>query len=106
MGKLKINLLFSTTCHPQTNGQTKIDNRTLTILLRIIIQFFKFPVGKDCLSFIKFAYNRSVCTTDYYFFRIFYGFNLLTPLDLFLLPIDNMISLESNKKNTGSKNSL
>jgi hypothetical protein len=48
-----------------------------------------------------------VCTTDYsFFFGILYGFNLLTPLDLFLLPIDNMISLESNKKNTGSKNSL
>jgi hypothetical protein len=37
-GKLKTKFLFSSTCHPKTDDQTKVVNKTLTILLRTIIQ--------------------------------------------------------------------
>jgi len=51
------------------------------------------------LSFIEFAYNRSVhSTTDYSPFEIVYSFNLLTPLDLIHLLVDEIVSLDGNQK--------
>jgi hypothetical protein len=37
-GKLGTKLLFFITCHPHMDGQMKVVNRTLTILLYIVIQ--------------------------------------------------------------------
>ncbi|KAL6349883.1 hypothetical protein AAG906_001770 [Vitis piasezkii] len=44
-------LLFLTTCHPQTDGQTEVVNRTLSTLLHTIIQE-NLKNWEDCLPFI------------------------------------------------------
>ena len=97
-GKLGNKLLFSTTCHPQTDGQTEVVNRTLFTLLRTTIQK-NLKNWEDCLPFIEFVYNRSVhSTTNLSPFEIVYGFNPLTPLDLLPLPVNEMTSLDGKKK--------
>ena len=97
-GKLGTKLLFSSNCHPQTDGQTKVVNRTLSTLLCTIIQK-NLKNWEDCLPFIKFAYNRSVHSiTDFYPFEIVYGFNPLTPLDLLPFPVYEKTSSDGQKK--------
>jgi hypothetical protein len=97
-GKLGTKLLLSTTCHPQTDGQTEVVNRTLSQLLRAIIQKNLNSWGK-CLPFVKFAYNRTVhSTTGFSPFEIVYGFNPLTPIDLIPLPFEERVSLDGEKK--------
>ncbi|KAH9657952.1 hypothetical protein KPL70_023288 [Citrus sinensis] len=97
LGKLGTKLLFSTTCHPQIDGQTKIVNRTLSTLLCAIIQK-NLKTWEDCLPYIEFAYNRIVhSATKFSPFEIVYGFNPLTPLDLLPLPIDERTSMDGRK---------
>ena len=97
-GKLGTKLLFSTTSHPQTDGQTEVVNRTLSTLLRAIIQK-NLKTWADCLPHVEFAYNRCVhSATKFSPFDIVYGFNPLTPLDLTPLPLSERINLDGKKK--------
>jgi hypothetical protein len=60
--KLWMKLLFSTICHPQTDGQTEVVNHTLSTMLWAILKC-NLKLWDECLPHIKFAYNRSVHST-------------------------------------------
>ena len=60
--KLGTKLLFSTTCHPQTDGQTEVVNRTLSTMLRAVLKK-NLKMWEECLPDIEFAYNRSLHST-------------------------------------------
>jgi hypothetical protein len=58
MAKLGIKLLFSSSSHPQTDGQTEVVNRSLGNLLRVLIK--KNPKSwEECIPHAEFAYNRA-----------------------------------------------
>ncbi|RDY14418.1 hypothetical protein CR513_00523, partial [Mucuna pruriens] len=80
--KLGTKLLFSTTCHPQTNRQTKVTNRTLSQLLKCFVGK-SLKTWEYWLPHIEFSYNQVVnSTTSHMSFELVYGFNPLTPLDV------------------------
>nr|KYP49715.1 Transposon Ty3-I Gag-Pol polyprotein [Cajanus cajan] len=84
--RLGTKLFFSTTCHPQTDGQTKIVNRSLYTMLRTVLKG-NHKSWDEYLPHIEFAYNRVVHkTTNVSPFEVVYGFNPLTPMDLIPLP--------------------
>jgi len=84
--RLGIKLNFSTTCHPQTNGQTKVFNISLSTLLRIVLKG-NHKSWDEYLPHIEFTYNRVVhITTKISPFEVVYGFNPLTPLHLVPFP--------------------
>jgi hypothetical protein len=84
--KLWTKLLFSTTCHPQTNGQTEVVNRTLSTILWAILKT-NLKLWEECLLHIEFAYNRSVHSTmKVSLFQVVYGFNPRAPINLLPLP--------------------
>ena len=55
-------LNFSTSCHPQMDGQTKVVNRSLSTMLRAILKG-NHKSWYEYLPHIEFAYNRVVHKT-------------------------------------------
>lgn len=96
--KLGTKLLFSTTCHSQIDGQMEVVNRTLSMLLRMMIKK-NLKEWEDCLPHVEFAYNRVVhSTTQLSPFEVVYGFNPITPLDLLPLPLQERANMEATKR--------
>jgi hypothetical protein len=88
-------LLFSTTCHPQTDGQTKVVNHTLSTMLRVVLKS-NLKLWEECLPYIKFAYNRSVHSTMKVSpFQVVYSFNPHAPIDLFPLPTSEITCFDA-----------
>jgi hypothetical protein len=96
--KLGTKLLFSTTCHPQTNGQTEVVNRILSMLLRTMVKK-NLKDCEECLPHVEFAYNRAVhSTTNLCPFEIVYGFKPIAPIDLLPLPLQERTNMEASKR--------
>ncbi|XP_073358101.1 uncharacterized protein [Aegilops tauschii subsp. strangulata] len=93
---LRIKLFFSLAYHPQTNGQTEVTNQTLSTLLRVLIKK-NIKEWEERLLITEYAYNRARhSTTDKSPFEVVYGFNLLSPLDILPLPLQERISKDAS----------
>jgi hypothetical protein len=89
--------LFSTICHPQTDGQTEVVNRTLSTMLRAILKT-NLKLWEECLPHIEFAYNRSVHSMmKVSLFQVVYGFNPRAPIDLLPLPSSKMTYFDASQ---------
>jgi translation initiation factor IF-1 len=96
--KLGTKLLFSTTCHPGTGGQTEVVNRTLSTMLWVILKM-NLKLWEKCLPHIQFAYNRSVHSTlKVCPFQVVYGFNPHAPIDLLPLPPSEMTCFDASQR--------
>ena len=97
-GKLGTKLLFSTTYHPQIDGQTEGVNRTLSTMLRAVLKK-NIKMWEDCLSHIEFAYNHSLhSTTKMCPFQIVYGFLPHASIDLMPLPSSEKLNFDATKR--------
>ena len=90
--------MFSTTCHPQTDGQTEVMNRTLSMILRAILKK-NLKMWEECLPHVEFAYNRAIhSTTKFCPFEIVYGFKPTAPIDLLPLPLQEQANMDASKR--------
>jgi hypothetical protein len=95
--KLGTKLLFSTTCHPQKDGQTEVVKHTLSTMLQTILNK-NLKMWEECLPHVEFAYNRTVhSTTKVSPFQVVYGFNPHGPIDFSPLPTSERINHDAKK---------
>jgi len=96
--KLGTKLKFSITCHPQTDDQTEVVNRLLGTLLKVLVKK-NIKAWDLLLAHAEFAYNRSPNrTTKETPFKIVYGNDPLSPIDLTPLPLKERMSTKASKQ--------
>jgi hypothetical protein len=96
--KLGTKLLFSTTCHPQIDGQTEVVHRTLSTILRAVLKD-NLRLWEECLPHIEFAYNKSIHSTIKLSpFMVIYGFNPRAPINLLPLPPSKIMNLDVTQR--------
>jgi hypothetical protein len=95
--KLGTQLLFLATCHPQTDGQTEVVNRTLSTMLRAVLKK-NLKMWEECLPHVEFAYNRAVhSTTKVSPFQVVYSFKPRVPIGLLPLPTSERINHDAKE---------
>jgi hypothetical protein len=95
--QLGTKLLFSTTCHPQTDGQTEVVNRTFSTMLRAVLKK-NIKLWEECLSHVEFVYNRSIYSTIKMCpFKIVYGLIPRAPIDLMPLPTSGKLNFDAKQ---------
>ncbi|KAK1649012.1 hypothetical protein QYE76_066817 [Lolium multiflorum] len=103
MAKFGVKLLFSSSSHPQTDGQTEVVNRSLSTLLRTLVKT-NLKSWEDCLPHAEFAYNRAKhSTTSRSPFMIVYGFEPPTALDILPLPLHERTNMDFDERTTAMK---
>ncbi|KAK1680991.1 hypothetical protein QYE76_041839 [Lolium multiflorum] len=103
MAKFGVKLLFSSSSHPQTDGQTEVVNRSLSTLLRTIVKK-NLKSWEDCIPHAEFAYNRAKHSTTLRSpFMIVYGFEPPTALDILPLPLHQRTNMDFDKRTTAMK---
>jgi len=90
--KMGTHLKFSTTCHPQTDGQTEVTNRTLGTLLRVLVKK-NVKAWDELVPHAEFACNRAPSKATHLSpFQVVYGYNPKTPLNLTPIPTPTKFS--------------
>ncbi|KAK1606397.1 hypothetical protein QYE76_030070 [Lolium multiflorum] len=103
MAKFGVKLLFSSSSHPQTDGQTEVVNRSLFTLLRTLVKT-NLKSWEDCLPHAEFAYNRAKhSTTARSPFMVVYGFEPPTALDILPLPLHERTNMDFDERTTAMK---
>ena len=98
MAKFGVKLLFSSSSHPQTDGQTEVVNRSLSTLLRLLIKK-NFKNWGEVIPHAEFAYNRAKHSmTQKSPFMVVYGFEPSTALDLLPLPLHERVNMDFTKR--------
>jgi hypothetical protein len=96
-GKLDTQLLYSMTCHPQTDSQTEVVNRTISMLLCAVLKK-NLKMWEESLPHVEFVYNRAVHSTKFFSpFQIVYGFNPASSINLFPLPVQEHVNIDTIK---------
>jgi len=89
---------FTSTCHPQIDGQTEVVNQTLSSLLRPVIHK-NLKSWDTCLPIVEFAFNHSVHgATKFSPFEVVYSFNPCVVIDHVHIPIDERTSKDGIRK--------